>query len=80
MKWNTVAYCEEKYFVLNRLEHPRQDKNLLYLHNELNQPPKEGHFSYVRIESPSASIWTPFSSLSGGDIQEREWGGGAEGR
>ncbi len=34
----------EKYFVLGRLEQPRQYKNLLYWHDESNEPNKEGPF------------------------------------
>ncbi len=43
---NEVKLCtvREKYFVLSRLEPPRQDKNILYKSNE---PTKEGPLSYV---------------------------------
>ncbi len=40
------------YFVLSGLEHPRQDKNLLYRHDEPNEPTMEGVLSYVLLESP----------------------------
>ncbi len=43
---------EKKYFALGRLEQPRQDKDLLYRHNEANEPTKEGPISYVILESP----------------------------
>jgi hypothetical protein len=40
-KWIEIVYGEEKiYFVLWRLEQPRQDKNLWYLHEEHNEPTK----------------------------------------
>ncbi len=42
----------EKYFVLGRLEKPRQDKILLYWHDEPIKPTKEGPLSYVLLESP----------------------------
>jgi hypothetical protein len=45
----------KKYFVLGRLEQPRQNKNLLYLHYEPNEPTKEEPLSYVLLESPFAS-------------------------
>ncbi len=35
----------EKCFVLDRLEQPRQDKNILYRHNEHNKPTMEGRLS-----------------------------------
>jgi hypothetical protein len=49
---------DKKYFVLGQLEHPRQDKNLLYRRNELNKPTKEEPLSYVLLESPFASVST----------------------
>jgi hypothetical protein len=33
-----IVYGEEKYFVLGRLEQPRQEKNLLYRHEEPKEP------------------------------------------
>jgi hypothetical protein len=49
---------EKKYFVLGRLDWTRQDKNLLYQHDEPNKPTMEGPLSYVLPESPFASVST----------------------
>jgi hypothetical protein len=46
-----------------RLERSRQNKNLLYWHDKLNGPTKEGPLSFVLFESPFTSIST-VSSLS----------------
>jgi hypothetical protein len=48
----------EKYFLLGLLEQTRQDKNLLYPHDEPDKPIKEGPLSYVLLESPLASVST----------------------
>jgi hypothetical protein len=40
----------KKYFVLGRLEQPRQDKTLLYWHEEPNELTEEGPFSFVPFE------------------------------
>jgi hypothetical protein len=46
-------------FALGRLQQPRQDKILLYRHNEPNKPTrKEGPFSFVLLESPFTSAST----------------------
>jgi hypothetical protein len=47
-------FCTELYTV----EQPRQDKNLLYRHAELNKPIKKGALSYVLLETPFASLST----------------------
>jgi hypothetical protein len=46
----------KNYFVLGRLEQPRQDQNLLYCHDEPSKPTKEGPLSYVLLESPFVSV------------------------
>jgi hypothetical protein len=46
------------YFVMGRLEQPRQYKKLLDQLNEPNEPTKEGPLSYVLLESPFASVST----------------------
>jgi hypothetical protein len=43
------------YFVLGRLEQPRQGKNILNRHDSPNEPTKEGPFSFALFESPSVS-------------------------
>jgi hypothetical protein len=43
----------KKYFVLGRLEQPRQNKNLLDLHDKPNEPTKERPLSYVLLEPHS---------------------------
>jgi hypothetical protein len=48
----------KKYFVLDRLEQPRQDKNLFYRHEKPNEPTKEGPLSFVLLEFPFASVST----------------------
>ncbi len=48
----------KKYFVLGRLEQPRQNKNLLYRHDLPNEPTKKGPLSFVLLESPFTSIST----------------------
>jgi hypothetical protein len=55
-----VKQCtvRKKYFVLGRLEQPRQNKNLLCWHNQPNEPTKKGLLSYVLVESPFASVST----------------------
>jgi hypothetical protein len=44
------------------IEHPRQDKNLLYRHDKPDEPTKEGPLSFVLFESP----FTPVSTVSRG--------------
>ncbi len=60
---------ELKYFVLGRLEQPRQNKNLFYRHDKLDEPTKKGPLSFVLLESPFTSVSTvssgPTYSLSG---------------
>jgi len=66
---NKLEKCtmRKKYFVLDRLEQPRPDKNLLYRHDKTNEPTKEGPLSFVLLESPFVSVSTvsraPLSSL-----------------
>jgi hypothetical protein len=43
----------KNYFAEGRLEQPRQEKNILYLHDKPNEPTKEGPLSFVLFESPS---------------------------
>jgi len=69
-KWSKIVYGEEKvYFVLGRLEQPRQDKNLLYWHDKPKEPTKEGHL-YLYSLSPHSPQFqhsaraTPLYSLS----------------
>jgi hypothetical protein len=57
MNWNSVRRGK-KYFVLGPLEQPRHDKNLMYRHDEPNEPTKEGPLSFVFFESPFASVLT----------------------
>ncbi len=54
-----------KYFVLDWLEQPRQDKNLLYLQDEPNKPTKEEPVSYVLQESQFASVSTIEAEIRG---------------
>jgi hypothetical protein len=61
---------EKKYFVLGRLEQPRQNKNFLYRHDKPNEPSKKGPLSFVLFESPFTSVSTvsrgqALSSFSG---------------
>ncbi len=49
---------ELKYFVLGRLEQPRQNINLLYPHDKPNEPNKKEPLSFVPSESPFASVST----------------------
>ncbi len=55
-KGSEIEYDEEKkYLVLCRLKQPRQNKNLLYRHDEPNKPTKEGppfHLYSVSPHSP----------------------------
>jgi hypothetical protein len=48
----------KKYFLLGRLEKPRQKKNLVYRHNKPNEPTKEGLLSFVLFESLLTSVST----------------------
>ncbi len=47
-----------KYFVLGWPEQPRQEKSLLYRHDEPNEPTTEEPLSFVLFESPFASVST----------------------
>jgi hypothetical protein len=46
----------KKYFVPDRLEHSRQNRNLLYWHGKPNEPNKEDLLSFVLFESPFTTI------------------------
>jgi hypothetical protein len=47
----------KEYFKLGRLHHPRQNKNLLYRHdNEPTKETKEEPLSFVLFESPFTSV------------------------
>jgi hypothetical protein len=64
-----IVYGEDKHFVLGRLEQPRQNKNLLYRHDNPTDQSRKDPFKFVLFESPFASVfnsqqWPPFSSLS----------------
>ncbi len=52
-----TVYGDEKIFFTGP-EQPRQDKNLLYRHNEPNELTKEGPLSFVPFGSPIASVST----------------------
>ncbi len=57
-----IVYGEEKIFcTIGRLEQPRQNKNLLYLHGKPNAPTKEGPF-YLYSLSPH---FPQFQQLAG---------------
>jgi hypothetical protein len=69
-----LNYCKagKTYFVLSRLEQPRQNKNLLYRHYMPlpNEPTREGPLLSVLFEPPFPSVSNseqgpPLSSLSG---------------
>ncbi len=54
-----IVYGEEQnIFVLGRLEQSRQNKNLLYRHDKLNEPTKTRPLSFVLFESPFTSVST----------------------
>jgi hypothetical protein len=57
-KVHNVGLRYIKYFLLGRLEQPRQTKNLMYQHDKPNDPTKEGHLSFVFFESPFTSVLT----------------------
>ncbi len=60
MSSNELKYSRVRwwgYFVLSRLEQPRQDKNLLYRHEEPNEPTKRISFICI-LESLFASVST----------------------
>ncbi len=59
MNGNSVRWGK-KYFVLGRIEQPRQDKNLLYQQDQPNEPTKERPLSFVLFESP----FTPVPTVS----------------
>jgi hypothetical protein len=50
MGTNKVKKCTVRKIIFST--GPRQDKNLLYRHDESNEPTKEGPLSFVRFESP----------------------------
>jgi hypothetical protein len=56
MNGNGVRWGKN-YFVLGRLEQPRQDKNLFYRQEKLKDT-KENPFSFVLFESLFASVST----------------------
>ncbi len=56
--FNSFVPIAQQYFVLGRLEQPRQDKNLLFRHDKPNKPTKEGLLSFVLFESPFTSVST----------------------
>ncbi len=43
----SASQAAKKYFVLGWPEQPKQDKNLLYRHDEPNEPTKEGAPSFI---------------------------------
>jgi hypothetical protein len=53
-----VKQLGKKYLVLDRLEQPKQDKNILYRHDEPTELTKEGPLSYVLLEYPFAKVST----------------------
>ncbi len=55
---NSVQWGKKKYFVLGRLERPRQNKILLYWHDKPNEPTKEEPLTFVLFESPFTSLST----------------------
>ncbi len=68
MIWNSERWGK-KYFVLGRLEQPRQDKKLLFLHDKPNKQTKEGPLLFYSLSPllPSSFISRhrpPLSSLS----------------
>ncbi len=63
-KWIEIVYSKENN-IFGRLKQPRQDKNLLYRHEEPSEPTKEGPLSFVLFESPFASVSTVSRCLSG---------------
>jgi hypothetical protein len=64
-----IVYTGRKniYFVLGRLEQPRQNKNLLYRHDKPDELAKEGLFSFVHFEPP----FTLVSTVSRGHHTQR---------
>jgi hypothetical protein len=57
-----IVYGGEIYFLLDRLEQPGQNKNLLYWHDMPKESTKKGSLSFVLFESP----FTSFSTVSRG--------------
>jgi hypothetical protein len=53
-----------KYFVLSRLEQPRQNKNHLHRQEKPNEPTKEGPLLFVLSVSPFTSVSTVSRSHS----------------
>ncbi len=53
-----ICAMGEKYFVLGWLEQPRQYKNLLYRHDEPNEPTMERPLSFVLMSPPFGSVST----------------------
>ncbi len=57
-----LCMVRKKYFILGRLQQPRQNKSILYRHDKPNKPAKEGPLSFVLFESP----FIPVSTVSRG--------------
>ncbi len=72
-------YDEEKYFVLGSLEQPRQDKNLMYRHDEPGKSTKEGPLSFVLLESPFAKFQQSALATPSPVLADERMGGGGFG-
>jgi hypothetical protein len=57
-KMIVIVYGEEKCVVLGRLEQPRQEKSILYWHDNPRETTKKGLLSFVFFESPFTSVST----------------------
>jgi hypothetical protein len=55
--WNSARWGKT-YFVLARLDRPKQNKKLLDRHDKPNEPTKKGPHSFVLFESPFTSVST----------------------
>ncbi len=66
-KWSEKVYGEEKkYFVLGRLEQPRQDKNLLYQHDEPNEPSEDSLSPHLpQFQQSGGCTWCGWWILRG---------------
>jgi hypothetical protein len=57
-----LKYCivrwGKKYFILGRLEQPRQPKQFFFQHDKPNEPTKEGPLSFALFECPFTSVLT----------------------
>ncbi len=65
--WNSVQWGK-KYFVLGRLEQPRQNKKLLYWHAKPNKPTKKGPPCICTLWVPihlsfNSQQWPPLSNV-----------------